>query len=296
MPDAARRMRWSIETRLEFIDFRLFWEGALNRSDIVDYFGVSVPQASTDLSRYQELAPGNIEYDRSGKHYLATKNFNPVFRQPDADGYLNQLRSIGNHVQKPEETWLAALPEFEAMPIPRRRVDPIILRDLLTAMRNNHSVHVHYQSLTREDAVWRWITPHALGSDGFRWHIRAFCHVDRTFKDFLLPRFLATKERDEAGAPKSADVPWNEFVEVELVPHPKLSKAQRRVVALDFGMEDESIKISLRLALLYYFLKRLNLEGDAERRPPREQHVVVANKADVAAALKRADQQTPLAA
>ena len=61
------RVRWGIEQRLEFIEFRLFWEGAINRADIVDYFAVSVPQASKDLSLYQERAPGNMEYDKRGK-------------------------------------------------------------------------------------------------------------------------------------------------------------------------------------------------------------------------------------
>jgi hypothetical protein len=296
MPEPVRRMRWSIETRLEFIEFRLFWEGALNRSDLVDYFGVSVPQASADLARYLEIAPHNLEYDRSGKRYLATKNFRPVFKQPDAERYLNQLHSIGNHVLEPHETWLATIPAFEAMPVPRRRVDPHMLRALTKAIRDQRSIHIHYQSLTRPEPIWRWMTPHALGSDGLRWHIRAFCHMDRTFKDFLLPRFIETKEDGAPGAHPSADGPWNEFIAVELVPHPQLSKPQRRVVALDYAMDGESIKISVRLALLYYFLKRLNLEGDAERRPPREQHVVIKNKIEVRAALKRAQEQTPLAA
>lgn len=296
MPDRSRRLRWSVETRLEFIDFRLFWEGSLNRSNIVDYFGVSVPQASTDLSRYQELAPRNMEYDRSGKRYLATAHFRPVFKEPDAERYLNQLRSIGNHVLEPEETWLATIPDFEAMPVPRRRIDPHILRSLLSAIRDRRSVHIHYQSLTRPNSLWRWITPHALGSDGLRWHVRAFCHVDRIFKDFLLPRFLETKGIGEPGAPASEDAPWREFLEVELIPHPKLSEAQRRVVALDYGMDGESISIPVRIALLYYFLKRLNLEGDAEKRPSKEQHVVVANKREVQTALKRAQEQAPLAA
>jgi hypothetical protein len=296
MPEPVRRMRWSVETRLEFMDFRLFWEGVLNRSDLVDYFSVSVPQASADLARYQEIAPHNLEYDRSGKRYLATKHFRPVFREPDAERYLNQLSSIGNRVLEPHETWLASIPPFEAMPVPRRRVDSHMLRALIKAIRDRRSIHIHYQSLTRPEPIWRWITPHALGSDGLRWHIRAFCHLDRTFKDFLLPRFLETKEDGVPGASPNADGPWNEFIEVELVPHPELSKAQRRVVALDYGMDGESIKIAVRLALLYYFLKRLNLEGDAERRAVREQHVVIANKTDVRAALKRAQEQTPLAA
>ena len=296
MPEPVRRMRWSTETRLEFIEFRLFWEGGLNRSDIIDYFGVSVPQASNDLSRYQELAPNNIHYDRSGKRFLATDRFKPIFREPDSDRYLNQLRSIGDHVLEPHETWVATIPSFEAMPVPRRRVDPVILRSLLKAIRAQRSIEIHYQSLTRSDAMWRWITPHALGSDGLRWHVRAFCHIDRIFKDFLLPRFFETKGSAAPGAAASADTVWNEFADVILVPHPQLSRGQRRAVALDFGMHDESIKVPVRLALLYYFLKRLNLEGDAERRPPKEQHVVLGNKTEVRAAFKRAQEQTPLAA
>ncbi len=44
-------LRWVVEQRLEFIEFRLFWEGHVNFGDLMDAFGVSVNQASTDLSR-----------------------------------------------------------------------------------------------------------------------------------------------------------------------------------------------------------------------------------------------------
>lgn len=296
MPDPERRMRWSIETRLEFIEFRLFWEGALNRSDIIDQFGVSVPQASNDLSKYQELAPRNIEYDRSSKRYLATSTFKPVFQAPDADRYLSQLRSIGERLLAPKDTWLSFIPDFEAMPLPRRRVNPAILRSLLHAVRSQRAIEIHYQSLTRPDALWRWVTPHAFASDGMRWHVRAFCHIDRVFKDFLLPRFFETRGDAAPAATPSDDTVWRETTDVVLAPHPQLSEGQRRAVALDFGMEGESLTIPVRLALLYYFLKRLNLDGEAERRAPKEQHVVLANRAEVRAALKRAQEQTPLAA
>jgi hypothetical protein len=296
MKSGEQGIRWGVEQRLEFIEFRLFWEGGVNRSDITSYFGVSVPQASNDLARYRELAPRNIVYDRSGKRYLAGDKFQPLFRDPDADRYLSQLRSIGDGIALGPETWIASLPGFETIPLPHRRVDPAVLRSLLAAIRAGRALHVHYQSLTRADALWRWITPHAFAFDGLRWHVRAFCHVDRIFKDFLLPRFLGTKDQAEPGAPPTEDGPWQEFFEVILIPHPQLTPSQRRVVALDFGMEGESIKVRMRLALLFYFLKRLNLEGDPERRPPREQHVVLGNKSEIRAALKRAEEQKPLAA
>jgi len=296
MKAVRQGIRWGIEQRLEFIEFRLFWEGALNRSDITSYFGVSVPQASNDLARYQELAPHNIVYDKSGKRYLAGKRFKPVFRKPDADRYLSHLSATGDRVATLSESWLASPPAFDTLPFPHRRIDPATLRHLLSAIREKRSVQAHYQSLSRPDAMWRWITPHAFASDGFRWHVRAFCHVDRTFKDFLLPRFLEVGEEGDAGAPDSADIAWNEFVEVSLVPHPQLSPSQRRVVALDFGMDNESVRVRVRLALLYYFLKRLNLEGDAEKKASKEQHVVLGNKTEVRAALKRSEEQTPIAA
>ena len=50
-------VRWGIERRLEFIEFRLFWDGHVNRSDLMAAFGISINQASADLNRYLGMAP-----------------------------------------------------------------------------------------------------------------------------------------------------------------------------------------------------------------------------------------------
>jgi predicted DNA-binding transcriptional regulator YafY len=269
-----------VERRLEFIEFRLFWEGGINRSDITDFFGVSVPQASKDLSQYQELAPGNMDYDRSGKRYLTSAKFKPRFLKPDPDRYLSQLRSIADRLSLAEETWLCNLPELDSMSIPHRSVDPAVLRAVLAAIRGHRSIEVLYQSMnpTRPDPVWRWITPHAFGSDGFRWHVRAFCHIDRTFKDFLLSRCLEQRNEADAGAKPSEDHAWQEFIEVILKPNPKLSLSQRQVIASDFGMNRNETKLPVRKALLYYFQKRLRIDVADVLDNLQEAPVVVANK------------------
>src|SRR5262245_22310283 len=87
------KKRWSVERRLEFIEFRLYWEGRVNRSDLVHFFAISVPQASADLARYQERAAANIIYDKTAKTYVATPGFHPVLFEPSADQLLAQLRS-----------------------------------------------------------------------------------------------------------------------------------------------------------------------------------------------------------
>jgi len=65
--------------RLRFIDFLLAEYGTLNRSAIMDYFGISMPQASRDIQTYIALAPSNLEYDRVGKTYRRTDDFQRVW-------------------------------------------------------------------------------------------------------------------------------------------------------------------------------------------------------------------------
>jgi hypothetical protein len=54
-----------------------------------------------------------------------------------------------------------------------------------------------------------------------------------------------------------SDKDWTTFFKIILKPNPKLSPAQREVVALGYGMEDGVCGVPIRMALLYYFDKRL---------------------------------------
>nr|WP_313796959.1 hypothetical protein [Falsirhodobacter algicola] len=72
-------LRWGVEQRLKFLEFRLFWEGQVNRSDLMDQFGVSVNQASADLNRYVGFAPDNMFYDKSARTYICGSKFKPRF-------------------------------------------------------------------------------------------------------------------------------------------------------------------------------------------------------------------------
>src|SRR5205085_1836562 len=175
MADGALPLKWGVERRLEFIEFRLFWEGGVNRSDIIDAFDVSVPQASKDLTLYQERAPGNAIYDKSAKRYVASPDFQPVFLRPDPDAYLSRLRSLAEGLVGRDESWIAQPPAMDVALTPRRSVDAGVLKAVLAAVRGHRSLEIFYQSMSpeRADPVWRRMTPHAFGYDGFRWHVRA---------------------------------------------------------------------------------------------------------------------------
>jgi hypothetical protein len=289
MTESGRDIRWGIERRMEFIESRLFWEGRINRSAITNQFGISVPQASNDLRRYEEGAPGNLVYDKSQKRYFASPTFSPRFFVPDADQYLNRLRSIADHLEG--DTWFSQIPA-ESMPLPQRRVEVEVLRRVLNAIRARRSVRVLYQSMNpqRPEPLWRWISPHAFANDGMRWHARAFCHLDRKFKDFLLPRCLSADSDGPQEASGASDRNWQEFFEVVLVPNPQLSGSQQTTVAQDYCMKNGKISISIRKSLLYYFQKRLRLDVAQALDNPRETPVVVENKEAFELALFEGDQ------
>jgi hypothetical protein len=286
-------VRWGVEQRLEFIEFRLFWEGSINRADIVEHFGVSVPQASKDLTLYQERAPGNLEYDTRGKRYVAAAKFVLRFLNPDPYVYLAQLRSVVEGSVPAHDSWIAALPTADVALTPKRDIDIEALRLILDAVREGGSVEIFYQSMNklRPDPIWRRITPHAFGYDGFRWHARAYCHLEKKFKDFLLPRILGVRGRDKAGAAGEQDWLWNNYFDVIIGPHPDLTESQKKVVAKDYGLDHGSGVLAVRYAMLFYVLKRLGLLGDAAKQNARTQHIVALNRKEAEAALKQAELQ-----
>ncbi|CAA7617452.1 WYL domain-containing protein [Magnetospirillum sp. SS-4] len=275
----ATKLRHGAEQRLEFVEFRLFWEGRVNRSDITSRFGVSVPQASNDLSRYQELAPGNVRYDTREKCYLPSDAFSPKFLKLNAGRYLAQLQGLVENAVDMGDTWIAEMPAASVLPVPSRNVDPVLLKAFVGAIRRRRSLNVHYHSMNpkRPDAIWRRITPHAFGFDGLRWHVRGFCHVDRVFKDFILSRCLEVEDEGEPGAPQSDDHLWTESFDVILAPNPDLALPQQRTIQVDYGMTDGRIIIPVRRAMLYYFNKRLRLDVAEHLDRPEETPVVVEN-------------------
>lgn len=291
MTSEGPALKWGVERRLEFIEFRLFWEGGVNRSDIIDTFDVSVPQASKDLTLYQERAPHNALYDKSARRYVAGPDFEPIFLKPDPYGYLSRLRSVAEGLIELGESWITQVPDTDIALTPRRDINPEVLRTILGAVRDVRSVDIHYQSMSKDrpDPIWRRMTPHAFGYDGFRWHVRGYCHITDKFKDFLLPRILDVGELGEAGASPDQDSLWQKRFAIEVGPHPALTESQKAVVAKDYGMANGSAVLTVRYAMLFYVLKRLGLLGDAVQLPARSQHIVVFNRADTIAALEKAE-------
>ena len=293
MARQRKRGHWAAEQRLEFIDFRLFWEGHINRSDLIDFFGVSVPQASADLTDYQDAAKGNAVYDKTLKTYVAGPRFKPCFFKPSADEYLSQLRLIQSGLLTEDEAWAVRLQSYSIVPILRRRLDAGVLRSVLEAIRSGTSLEVSYQSFSHPEPTWRWLSPHALGFDGGRWHARAWCHTHCDFRDFVLARFLDVRGVGPVVAVPAGDQGWHDEVTLKIAPHPALKDGKRRAIELDYGMVDGIVEVTTRVCLSSYLERHLGLDLDPSQIPPERQQVVLVNRDEVEAARKEAGAWKP---
>lgn len=270
-----RDLVWSALQRLQFIEFRLLWEGHVNRSDLMETFGISVPQSTLDFREYLERAPGNMDYDKRRRHYFPMPTFKSVFISDSAEGYLSQLVALGISGEEQSHPGLiGATPPFDVLPSPERRVDRDTLQQLLKAIREKLSVEIHYQSLSTATPGWRWVTPHSLASDGLRWHIRAFCHAKGEFRDFVLGRIMEVRGGQPSDASVESDAEWNEHVKVILAPNPNLTADQKKIIERDYSMKRGKAEIIVRRALLFYLKRRLEVDDGTTKTPAAQQVVI----------------------
>jgi predicted DNA-binding transcriptional regulator YafY len=212
--------------------------------------------------------------------------FKPLFLRPDASLYLSQVRSVAEGIVEKEDAWIGNLPAFDAAPSPARGIDPVVLRSIVTAIRRHEAIHILYQSMSAPDPEWRWIAPHALAFDGFRWHARSYCEKSEEFRDFVISRIIDARQTRPAANQPVTDIAWDEIVELQIGPHPELSSNQKRVIELDYGMDDGKATILVRRALLYYALKRLGLDTDPSARKPQDQQIILLNDLAVRGAVQ----------
>jgi hypothetical protein len=280
VPQADRPAPWGQERRLEFIDFRLRWEGRVNRSDLVDFFGISVPQASLDLAKYFKIAPHNARYDHAIRAYIASPQFSPINATAGSEWYLNEVLGVLGGNTARELTYLGWMPPADTARFPLRQVPEPLLRRTLGAIRNRRALTIEYQSMSRPEPTQRTMSPHAIAYDGFRWHLRAFCHEHNDFRDFVFARVLRVVRDTRSTVEAAADLAWHATLQLVIAPHPELTEGQKRVIELDYGMKNGRLVLHTRRALLFYLLQHLGLSPDP-RATPQAKQIVLLNEGEV---------------
>jgi hypothetical protein len=272
----ANSLKWDIRQRLALLEATVLWEGRITSSILMQFFGISRGQASKDFSLYQQLAGGNLIYDRNQKAYFPSDTFAPCFMRGTSDEYFQLIEAgscLGQSVVLPITPIGVGV---ELVRPPQRKLDFQVLRLVHQAIREKRQLLVTYQSMSREPRDLR-LEPHTLVYNGFRWHIRAYSEEHHSYRDFVLPRFLTAPELGDAALHYVAhDQDWQCFETMIIAPNPELTHGQQSVIADDYGMKDGILNLPVRRALKLYYVRMLHLDNTAAT--PKTQQIVWLNR------------------
>ena len=270
-------IKWDIFQRLKLIELVSYWEGRLTTNHLCQAFGIKRQQASRDIKAYQLLFPGNITLCRKAKGYIPTITFVPRLTKGYVDEYLNMLNE-NQTASKFIASVDSIITPIEEISAPPRYIPPEAVRILLEACRKKSRVEVCYASSASPAGEDRIISPHSLVSSGYRWHVRAYCERDKKYKDFVLSRFINLPDfMGDCLNDPGEDKEWHTFIDLELIPNPSFDENYQKIIALERGMTNGKLKITVRAATLHYTLLLLQVPtGDTYNL--RQHPVVLKNK------------------
>lgn len=257
----------ALKARLKFIDDRLIWFGFLRLADYAAKFGISDVQGKIDIKTYRNLSSTPPPERKPGP---AGEGASPVGTYGRPDGFVPLFEGF----RTLDDLWLTRLEDarpdeslsVERLTPPAHCIDPDGVRSLLAATELRGTCRLGYQSMTSAESSDRSVCPHALVKASGRYHVRAFDFSRKRFIDFSLSRVLSSAPlADKPSVPAALDDDWHAMVDVEFAPHPRLSSAQRKTTAKEFGMSDRMKTVSVRRALLFYLLDEMRLLAAVRR-------------------------------
>lgn len=245
--------------RLTYLEFRLYFMGEIGRPDLSARFGVAPAGATRDIAMYRELAPKNIDFHNSSKTYRISSEFVPIFEHAPQRVLSALSLGFGDGVDCDPRPLLPC--EFPAV-LNCPRMD--VLAPICRAIHAKRPVAIRYQSMS-SGASERVIVPFALVDTGLRWHVRAFDRKSEEFRDFVITRIqnpTALDDEPMVHELMDADIQWTRIVELDLVPHPSISRPE--IVQMDYAMQDGALRIRVRAAVAGYMLLRWGVDASQD--------------------------------
>ena len=243
--------------RLQFIEDKLFWVGSICNADIRQRFNVSKAGAAQDIARYRERQSASILYEPRGQYFTATDDIAPLFAPQSFDRFVMRVLPSLDYDNGFDATTLVPLP---------RPVSVEITRPVISAIAQGMEVEIEYVSMKSAPSR-RWIAPHALASDGLRYHVRAYDHAKQRFADFVLGRIQQVTGRRKRTADVDNDDAWFDILSLELVPNPKLSPDSQNAIRREYGFDGEVLRHPVRRAMLMYLNTRMMLHSEMAEIP-----------------------------
>lgn len=248
--------------RLAFIELKLRFVGEFQRQDLIDRFGVQSAAATRDMGLYKEIAPDNITYDPSGKRYVMSPGFAPLFDYPPERVLTWLTQGFGDGEPAPLMAWVAC---ETPSAITRPSLDTLAC--ITRAIHQQRAISMVYHSVSSGRSE-REMVPFALIDTGLRWHVRGFDRKKQEFRDFVITRIQKPMVLSDGAVGThelpDQDIQWTRIVEIELVPHP--DRPHPNITEMDYGMVRGALHLRLRAATAGYTLRKWSVDCSTDHR------------------------------
>ena len=235
----------NITKKLKFIESLVYFHGIINREDIIKKFNVSAASATNILSKYNQIAPKNMNYNIRLKRYEISNSFKPIF---------NNIRMLFERIP------VYTLPSLYGS-ITNNEIKNIAI--ISRAIQKTQSLEINYVSLSNSKVSKRQIVPVAFANTHLRWHLRAYDRKRNRYADFVFRRILKVKpiKKDiiqEHEHPNN-DKQWHLFIDLKIKKHPHNVKNSNII-------NPNTHNIKIRSAMVRYFLQLWNVDCSANAR------------------------------
>lgn len=235
-------------------------------------------QISSDLNCRFGFASVKIDCDRSARTCVCGPEYALKFVKADSIHDTAQLRSLANRVMDYDDVWVAELLSYDTAPTQKGNVSLTALRFVVGAAQSKLPHEDNYQAFSRRELLWRLIVRHVIGFDSPRWHTKSFLLNDETVKNFQLSGNIRMRGRKPSEVRVAANVNWQERFTLEIRPHTELSGNKKKVIVFDCGKGGSKTAFPVRCTILYFALKRLELDNDPDTKKLQDQQIVALNK------------------
>lgn len=248
--------------RFAYIDFMIRFLGGLNRSDLLDFFGIGDAAASKEISEYKKLRAGNADYDRVlRKNVILRDTYEPLI-DIDAETALGMLANGFNK----NKLYDRPLLPYQRVGIVPRHLDIDIVSKVTRAILSKTAIKCHYVSGNSKNHKERTLVPTAFFFDGHSWMFRAFHRESAATGGVKFKCFEFSRLKDVSECPNDMALPsetlaqdsdWHLLVPLQLTLHPSLSDRKKSTLVQEFGLNEESDELVItEKAVLVYYLKK----------------------------------------
>lgn len=265
--------------RLLQMELLLRWEGQIGNARLRDLLGLSSIRASQWIREFREAQPRWTLWNRITRSFNATPEFyrdtDTANKMTENTGALAQYLSLVGLPSamdaSDQHVVVAAFPDISTP-------NPQIFAILSGASRMERVVEITYRSMREPAPHKRIISPHSIVRAGRRWHVRAYCELNKQFRDYAIGRITKAKLLDQSSEfQMKDDKDWMTEVQVRLIAHPDLSPGQESLIRFEYFKDTAARVTTCRGPLVSYFIQDIRAAIDVKTQHPPEYQLAVGN-------------------